>query len=704
NVKLDNKLKNRQFKKESTDKKHRKEQKKLRAAIKDAVLKTPLPLERYKKRPGVCKDEEEEEFVESLPMDMMEEDDLEQIKAMAQKASFLTRDLSSSGPVHAKKRKGEQQGPESYEKMPRKMQLTEEKEVIHLLPIKDKIRGLIPQSMEKPEDEAVPGPALTPQEQLKLRTQKLTNRKLRIASLGSDILSDPTTNIKKLKELRAMLMETDPYVAVTVRKLVMVSLMEVFKDIVPSYRIRPLTETEKASKVKKETQQLREFEEGLVSQYKFYLENLEQTVKDWKQKKRKRSEAVSLQSYRGLAEVAIRCICELLVALPHFNFHNNIIVTVVPLMNDPVKRVSDMCCEAVKKLLKQDKQGHASLGTVKVISGLVKSRNYDVRPELLKVLLCLRIKEVEVKKDTDDTAPKKKFMNYKDKKKNLSRMQRKWKKAEEKLEKELLEAEASESKDKKLKLHTETLNIVFLIYFRILKKAQKSILLPSVLEGLAKFAHLINLEFFDDLLNVLQHLIQSGVSDVLNIDPLNFYSHLYKTLLKLNAGASNDDISIVLRCLDVMLTKRRKQVTLQRALAFVKRLSTLSLHTLPNATVGILASNRTLMHTFPKCDILLDNEAQGSGVFLPELDEPEYCNPQNTALWELHTLKRHYHPVVRRFATHLCAGAPSEGSGALIVQLARSVIDQSRECVSTAPEANGGELYTTPANAWHCAW
>lgn len=54
NVKLDNKLKNRQFKKESTDKKHRKEQKKLRAAIKDAVLKTPLPLERYKKRPGVC--------------------------------------------------------------------------------------------------------------------------------------------------------------------------------------------------------------------------------------------------------------------------------------------------------------------------------------------------------------------------------------------------------------------------------------------------------------------------------------------------------------------------------------------------------------------------------------------------------------------------------------------------------------------------
>lgn len=34
--------------------------------------------------------------------------------------------------------------------------------------------------------------------------------------------------------------------------------------------------------MKKETQQLREFEEGLVSQYKFYLEDLEQTIKGTK--------------------------------------------------------------------------------------------------------------------------------------------------------------------------------------------------------------------------------------------------------------------------------------------------------------------------------------------------------------------------------------------------------------------------------------
>ncbi|XP_036937763.1 nucleolar complex protein 3 homolog isoform X2 [Acanthopagrus latus] len=710
-VKLENKLKNRQMKQQNVAKKQRKEQKKLRQAVKDAAIRTPRPLETYRKRPE--EEEEEEEFLESLPTDMMEDEDLQQMTSMARQASFITRDLSSCGPVHSGKKRSSAVVP-SYEKVPRKMARTEEKEVIHLLPIKDKT-GVIPQSIERvikqppeeeeeEEEEAANEPeefedegepestaALTAEQREQLRVHKINEKKLHIAGLGSAIISNPYSNIKRVKELRGMLMESDPCVAVTVRKLVMVSLMEIFKDITPSYRIRPLTPEEKAAKVKKETQQLREFEEGLVSQFKFYLEDLEQTIKDWKQQKKKRSQAVGFQSYRGLAEVAVRCLCELLLALPHFNFHNNIIVILVPLMNDQDKKVSGMCCDAFRKLFQQDKVGGASLATVRVISGLVKSLNYNVRPEVLKTFMSLRIKEVEMKKDIEATAPKKKFMNNKEKKKNLSRMQRKWKKAEEKLEKELLEAEASESKEKKIKLHTETLNIVFLVYFRILKKAQKSVLLPAVLEGLANFAHLINLEFFDDLLNVLQSLIQSGdltnreclhciqtvftilsgQGDVLNIDPLNFYSQLYKMLPRLHAGAPNDDIIIVLQCLDAMLTRRKKQVSLQRAMAFVKRLSTLSLHVLPNATVGILAANRATLHAFPKCDFLLDNEVQGSGFYLPELDEPEHCNAQNTALWELHTLQRHFHPVVRRLAVHVCQGAPSEGSAALSVDLSR---------------------------------
>lgn len=62
---------------------------------------------------------------------------------------------------------------------------------------------------------------------------------------------------------------------------------------------------------------------------------------DWKQRKLKKSNVISLKAYKGLAEIAVKCLCELLVALPHFNFHNNIIVLIVPLMNDTSKTVSD---------------------------------------------------------------------------------------------------------------------------------------------------------------------------------------------------------------------------------------------------------------------------------------------------------------------------------------------------------------------------
>lgn len=66
-------------------------------------------------------------------------------------------------------------------------------------------------------------------------------------------------------------------------------------------------------------------------------------------------------------------------------------------------------------------------------------------------------------------------------------------------------------------------------------------------------------------------------------------------------GGTNDDIGIVLQCLDVMLAKRRKQVSQQRALAFMKRLSTLALHVLPHSSIGILATNRILMQVSFTC-------------------------------------------------------------------------------------------------------
>lgn len=70
--------------------------------------------------------------------------------------------------------------------------------------------------------------------------------------------------------------------------------------------------------------------------------------------------------------------------------------------------------------------------------------------------------------------------------------------------------------------HTETLKLLFALYFRILKNPRPTPLLPAVLHGIAKFAHLVNIDFFKDLMQVLKDLISQETYQASNpIDELS---------------------------------------------------------------------------------------------------------------------------------------------------------------------------------------
>lgn len=60
---------------------------------------------------------------------------------------------------------------------------------------------------------------------------------------------------------------------------------------------------------------------------------------------------------------------------------------------------------------------------------------------------------------------------------------------------------------------TETLKNLFVLYFSILKQPKRSPMLPAAMEGIAKFAHLVNIEFFRDLLAVLKRIVRGEVED-----------------------------------------------------------------------------------------------------------------------------------------------------------------------------------------------
>ena len=59
----------------------------------------------------------------------------------------------------------------------------------------------------------------------------------------------------------------------------MLSELAIFKDIIPGYRIRALTDSEKAEKVSQMVARTRDWEQGLVGIYQGYLRLLEQEQK-----------------------------------------------------------------------------------------------------------------------------------------------------------------------------------------------------------------------------------------------------------------------------------------------------------------------------------------------------------------------------------------------------------------------------------------
>ncbi|XP_065920082.1 nucleolar complex protein 3 homolog isoform X2 [Dysidea avara] len=623
----------------------------------------------------------------------------------------------------SKKKQKRESNEETYEAVPREARWQDEEETEYLLPIKSghsiihRVKTKQPtaddhESSEAFEDESMPPDtvndgdeaetvedlsALTTAQLFARREQKLNEKKELIGLTASKLVEDPENNINLLKTLRSLCVEREPEVCITVRKLAMVSTMAVFKDIVPGYRIRQLSEEDKKVKVSKEVRKLRDFEQTLLTNYTHYLTILEETIHrigNFKNSKKKKlsleylcdGQSLPETSLRSLATVATKSICELMTSLTHFNYKNNIFTVVVSLLSTP--GVDDellvMACDAVQTVFQKDLVGEASLELTKLIAQTIKAKKYRVNSLLLDTFLCLNLHDVSVSTE-EDGATKRKDKSV------MSKKEKKRMKSVVKLQRELKEAEAVESKEKKTKLQTDSLKLVFSTYFHILKHSTTSRLISSVLEGLSKFSHLINVDFFVDLLNVMETSITtgsfsqrqslkciltafdilSGQGKALNIDPRKFYIHFYAVLLQLDTSMNDEDILLTLKCIDKMLLKR-KQVSLQRVLSYMKRIATVSLHVAPAASVSLMSTMKQLFNSYPRTERLLDSESASLGVFKSDVTDPELSQADSAVLWELPLLAKHYDPLVRRYASHLSLGAPVQGKGTLHSSHARS--------------------------------
>ncbi|KAH8369393.1 hypothetical protein KR009_009639, partial [Drosophila setifemur] len=516
------------------------------------------------------------------------------------------------------------------------------------------------------------------------RLQEIERQKYRIGIICSGLMEKPEDKMRHFHALYELMDETNPATKLPnlmpVRKLAMISTTEIFKDILPEYRVGQVDT--KMQTLRKATLERVTYENALLQQFKKFLQKLEQfTAQVNKRGGRRTPQTIKL------ATVAVQCMCDLLVAHPYFNYVQNIAQLLVYMLNCNYHEMRVAVNQCFRTVFATDKKLEITLFIVRRINHLIKTKQNNVHVDCITCLMGLKIKNVNLDAEKENELKQKKLENHRQRLLSLSKKERKRRKKLTEVNRELEETRAEENKQVKHQKLTEIIKMVFTIYFRVLKNDPTSRVLSAILEGLAEFAHVINLEFFSDLIDVLNRILEdqeelgyrerlhciqtifvilSGQGEVLNIDPIRFYQHFYRNMLAVTAGKNHDDFAIILRTLDEVLVKRRRNMSQQRLMAFVKRLLTGSLHLLHHGTLATLGTIKQTFQLTSVLDALLDTDTTiGSGRYDPELEDPEYCNAASTALYELTLLARHYHPTVRRMAMHIANGVPASGDGAL---------------------------------------
>ncbi|KAG7162951.1 Nucleolar complex protein 3-like [Homarus americanus] len=492
------------------------------------------------------------------------------------------------------------------------------------------------------------------------RHRKLELMKVKIGCLSASFIEEPQERISALSSILHCMKGLDPDIAITIKKYAALSLLEVFHYIIPSYSIH---HNDTDQKLKKETRRLYFYENQMLSAYQAYLKSLEEMLLKEERKKRKNP------ALKQMAMVALKCLGELLMKHSHFNYTGNLIQALVPYLNHSDDDFFSQATSYFTRLFKDDREGRISLEVVQRIDQFVRRRTFRVQPQVLRVLLGLRIKNVQsldAELEAELTAKRKlthkekllKKLTEKNKQKKSNKEAKRYRK-KRKLEEQVKEIKKEKSKKVRNTYHTSIIQLVFGLFIHVLKRRPNQKLMGIVLEGLAKFAHLINIEFFADLLNCMSeimaegtlkfreslHCIQvvctilSGQGEVLTLDPHRFYKYLYVNMFNLSLGLNHNDILSAVESLKQMLVERRKRVSAVRVQAFAKRLATLSLTLLHSGTIASLATLRSIILHHPSTEALLETDTEGtSGLFSAEIEEPEHSNAAASCFWELHYL------------------------------------------------------------------
>ncbi|KAM0274990.1 hypothetical protein ACHAQH_007680 [Verticillium albo-atrum] len=372
--------------------------------------------------------------------------------------------------------------------------------------------GSVDSDIEVDEDVVASSPepeAPKPDESVVPDREQIFAAQEKLAKFAADMSEDPEEHFGAFRKAMA---EFATSKIMSIQKLALVTQMAVYKDIIPGYRIRPLAEKQQSEKTSKDVEKLRVYEQSLIKGYQAYIFQLTKNAKADLPSSRRKGQSIS--------SISIMCACTLLNAVPHFNFRTELLKVIVGKLS---KRIVDAdfnrCRRALEVLFRDDDEGHPSQEAVSLLSKMMRARDYKVDEAAVNLFLHLRLLSEFAGKAShervdhaDPDSMKAKQQKKMERKKFINKRERKAMKEQKAIEKDMEQADALVSHEERDKMQSETLKLVFATYFRILK-IRVPHLMGATLEGLAKYAHLINQDFFGDLLEALKDLIRHAEED-----------------------------------------------------------------------------------------------------------------------------------------------------------------------------------------------
>jgi nucleolar complex protein 3 len=345
--------------------------------------------------------------------------------------------------------------------------------------------------MEEPED-VLEGPVVPDSEQIRQAQEEL-------ARIASSLLESPEDNTAAFKALAVFSHSR----IVTVRKLALLTQLTIYKDVIPGYRIRPVSQDQAGELLSKEVRRVQSYEQALVAGYQSYIKDLATVAQS-------RPQLGDTNHTQGsIVDVAISCTCNLLTAVPHFNFRRELIrVLVRKLSSRKVDSAFEQCVHAFETLFEEDDSGAASQEAVSLLVRMMKVREWQIDESVLNLFLHLSLlSQYSGRASRDGAEVRQESGGLKQRKEFRTKRERKALKEQKSLAKAMNEADALVSHEERERIQSEVLKMVFATYFRILKSRVPH-LLGAVQEGLVKYAHRINQDFFGDLLEALKDLMR----------------------------------------------------------------------------------------------------------------------------------------------------------------------------------------------------